>query len=452
MIRKNKLLTLFYAVVFSAILLSLSSCGEDPPPPNYNEYWPEQTAYRFYDHDGSYLEEIVHPTSMGEPFWSTRPDIPTRDYYEFLGFFTEPGEGSGGLQVLNESCGLSASFDYGNFIKRQEPIGTLSVQLHARYKKIIRAVNFTSPEGYILSEGERYTLECHRDIHPDLEPPTGVTAVREGEEFVGWFDSDGNMIYDENGALQIELTELYLKANEHYDSQEVHWLDKVDYPLYALFGTPRKTLTLDFGIGTVENKKLKVEVGAELSQIALPSDISAPGRYLVGWSLSKTENLTPTGTVEEDLTLYAVWTEAKALTLDVMGERIPAYLLSNGEMIATEPPVLNDPTVGITGYYTDSGFEEKLPDYSLVLEGATVYCKVGKVVKEIYLEPNNGEAAYKVRIALDPAKSELTLPTYDGNVIEGFYTDPDFEGEPVELDFESVTDGTTYYVKWKSIN
>ena len=91
-----------------------------------------------------------------------------------------------------------------------------------------------------------------------------------------------------------------------------------------------------------------------------------------------------------------------------------------------------------------------ISDFELATDGMKAYAKWGKSVKTVYLYPNNGDAMLQITVHSEVQKNDFEMPTFDGYVIAGIYEDSSLEGDSVTLDFESVTDGASYYIKWES--
>ena len=86
--------------------------------------------------------------------------------------------------------------------------------------------------------------------------------------------------------------------------------------------------------------------------------------------------------------------------------------------------------------------------YSSVMAGQTVYGTLEEAYREITLAPQNGDSPYTVTVSIHKDKNNFKLPEWQGYEIEGWYLDRACDGERFDLDFDSVTDGATYYAKW----
>ena len=165
--------------------------------------------------------------------------------------------------------------------------------------------------------------------------------------------------------------------------------------LYPVFATPDHTviLTLDFG-SYVE----RVEVGYGASIKDHLATYTLGNRELVGWTKDRYNEETlirpDTATVKTDTTVYAVWRNFSEVTLYGVDE----------------------------GYFADG--------YAVPAEGSR----------------DSDPFCYKRLYEFHP--EYLATPKREGYIFAGWYSSPDFSGDPVSRMLSMELNGGAYYARW----
>ena len=127
------------------------------------------------------------------------------------------------------------------------------------------------------------------------------------------------------------------------------------------------------------------------------------------------------------------------------------YVTEEDEVIYTVPEKFAKKDV-LTWYRDENMTVKTELKYENLADGGRLYGVFEEAYKEITLVPKNGGAPYTATVDVREGRSDISLPTWQGYELVGWYADNECTGESVTLDFESVTDGGTYYAKWIKIN
>ena len=441
---------LFLLLVLLLITFAFASCDED-------EYHiPRECTIIFNKGNGESPDVVVFREEFPDIQWV---ELPEREGYDFVGYYDEEHDDyfyyeRGGYYDNRHdgTCyfgpGGRWSTELYYLVRTSEEVDKVTRNLYAHYR----------PEMYnlVYSRGDADTLQQYDavyysdisgiPIHIDRFFEDGITANLDKHFFVGWYAADGTRVYDSLGMPLLSTRELYSLAGRLNDGKEYWEADPI--VLTPRFEPAQYTVTYCFGDGMPENLGIKEYVDTEFSKLSYPATVYHNGSYLVGWSTSPDELIPPEGAVSGDITLYAIWTPAKRVRAVVEGTTRDAYIFPDGSIKITDPPDVSG-DFGVTGSFSD--FEHKSPiSLGAVAEGSTVYLEWGRIVKRVYLYPNNGDSPYLVTFHFDPTKDEIELPAFGGHKIAGFYSDSSLEGEAVRFSFDGVTDGASYYIKWES--
>jgi uncharacterized repeat protein (TIGR02543 family) len=244
---------------------------------------------------------------------------------------------------------------------------------------------------------------------------------REGYEFLGWFDENGES-FDFSAGIETD-TVLY-----------AHW--EVFVPTYEV--------ALSYG-GFGADTIIEVEEGAS---VALPEVPDADDHYFGGWFLEDTFS-TPfnaTEAITADLSIYAKWDNKYSVTFDT---GLPTAYYREGETVARPA----DPTKKdflFAGWFTDKELAKPYT-FAAAKENLTLFAKwtevePAAVIYKVTFHPNYAGAADVVKDVLAGSVAVAPEVSREGSSFIGWFSD---SGLSKSFNLSSpVSSNLDLYAKW----
>ena len=245
---------------------------------------------------------------------------PTKEGYEFIGYFTADGikyfEGDG-TQVAGILIESSLSL-YARFESQS-------------YKLVIDAKDGTFFDGGFAKE-----------LSVKLGEPISVTApIPNGEQYLfdTWMSESGERLEYSNG-------EITFSADDCGEDGTIK--------IYAQYKLKEVTLTLNYNDGLTPPKEIKVKWGDNISDLS-EHYLAGDGRDVVGFSSLSYMEATYNEIVNSDISLYAVWKMYKTVEFVYPAGQIEAIKVyySSGES-ATLPENVRVPGFDLEGWYDNA--------------------------------------------------------------------------------------------------
>ncbi|MCF7932177.1 MAG: InlB B-repeat-containing protein, partial [Acholeplasmataceae bacterium] len=361
--------------------------------------WTKSTYTVSYDsNEGSLIEdqEVLFEDLVEEP------QDPTQVGYTFAGWY--------------EDDTLLIPYGFGTM-----PANDFT--LYAKWDVNQYTITFVSNEGSQIDQLEEDYLE---NIVAPAEP------VREGHEFVDWYEDDTLLIPYGFGTMP---------AN--------------DLTLYAKWTVNTYTITFETSPGT-EIEPLTLDYGTEIPRPADPS--RDPGYYFAGWYEDDTLLIPYTfDTMPADnVTIYAKYqpivytilfnTNSKDLLVSSINR---IYQQEIGEL---QTPEVVDPLSDRYGYTFEGWFTDTLltTEFNLTLMPAdnfTLYAKWEIGTFNVFFESDGGSLVDPLTDEYGTGISEPPQPSKVGYDFAGWYEDNQTFLNPFVFDFISGEDRTAY-AKW----
>lgn len=327
---------------------------------------------------------------------------PTNTGKTLVGWFTEP---VGGTQVLpsaeadGETTNLYAHWTTSEYVVTLDANGG-----EFRKDQNVKSWQYTYGDTY----GDNVT---DKNYVPD--PPAGHT-------FIGWYT-------EKEGGSKVSATEKVTKTCTLY----AHW--KAD----------QFKVTLDLGYDS-KSTVHTVDYDTELSKVLPSPEPDRTGYAFEGWFEDKSFTK-PADTklkIQADITLYAKWKEAKRVSLDVGGgklpENTPAYINVYEGGTYAKLPTPTWPGSIFKGWWTQkTGGKQVKPSDTVPAPSSipvTLYARWESKKITVYLDYNGapGEAGRTITCSVgDTYKSLPTYLSWAGHEFMGWYT-KETGGEKVE--------------------
>lgn len=177
--------------------------------------------------------------------------------------------------------------------------------------------------------------------------------------------------------------------------------------------------------------------------------------YFSGWALEAEAEaaLETLGSATDNVTLYAVWTEAPTFTVtyDTRGFGVTVDYVQEGET-TTLPETPKADGYKFVGWFTDSTFAEgsEFDSETPIAENVVAYAKWDIVEYEIVYIMGKGanNEANPVSYTVETPTIKLQPPTKKGYHFDGWYYDADFVNTATQIT-EGSTGKVKLYAKWE---
>ena len=177
--------------------------------------------------------------------------------------------------------------------------------------------------------------------------------------------------------------------------------------------------------------------------------------YFSGWALEADAEaaLETLGSATDNVTLYAVWTEAPTFTVtyDTRGFGVTVDYVQEGET-TTLPETPKADGYKFVGWFTDSTFAEgsEFDSETPIAENVVAYAKWDIVEYEIVYIMGKGanNEANPVSYTVETPTIKLQPPTKKGYHFDGWYYDADFVNTATQIT-EGSTGKVKLYAKWE---
>lgn len=351
------------------------SCGET------GEIIPKEVPITIYKTQES--DPIIYTVIDGN--LTIDKELMIREGYEFIGFFDQL---NGGTMFINQNGEISLDI--------RKPI-TLFGQWDAKEYNIV----LDSKEGELLDLKNIITYPY------DIEIATLPVPVREGYDFVGWFDELDKQYTDKDGFVLDEL-KIFNYNNYQFDLEN-------NFKLYAKYELKLCKVVFDYNDGSYRTNLKEFYYGTVINESEFPELEDDGEKRMIAWSTHQAQVVPLDWEIKKDVVLYAIWERYKKANLYLDEENLLQeieVIQNNGEL---ELPVPSKKGYNFMGWYpstTFSGFPVSKVTY-------------GTIEKEYYArwEPITYKVTYKYGI--DNQESQTFEYKYEESfeLIEGTHID-----------------------------
>ena len=326
---------------------------------------------------------------------ATRPEIPDRKGYVFLGWYSDKD--------------FNSEFDF------DMPIAE-DTKLYAKWQKVCHKVSFQSNGGSSISI---QTVEYGKTVDKPSDPE------KSGYAFLGWYTDTNLSIKFDFSAPITEDTELYAKWNEVYHKvifqsnggssisirnvKDGTTMDKPSDPKkngYAFLGWYTDTnlsTNFDFGTPITEETRLyakwvktytvtfetrggtsipfqTVEAG---KKALIPDAPVKDGYKFLGWyaDINNTEAFDFNTSISKNMKIYAKWIELYTVTFYTNNDFVFEPQSIEKGKIVSKPSVVVTPEYKFLGWFTDNTFTTKFDFSTPIVEDTILYAKWNLVTK-----------------------------------------------------------------------
>ena len=371
--------------------------------------------------DQNYTDKPDNTTvSLDHGKFTALPASPTRDDYDFVGWFTAATEG--------EQVTLDTEF-------------TQNATIYAQWKaKIVITLDLN-----YTNKPDNTTVKANNGKLSPL--PTAPT--REGYEFLGWFTAA------EEGT-RITTATVFTENST----------------IYAQWRVPFK-VTLNYNYKDcpeAEVKTAKVVSGATYSR--LPSaDIITPereGYEFLGWYSNEDgtgTRLAASTSITEDTTYYASWKVPFKVTLILNYDGAPAAVVRTAKTVvgqtysrlSAEDLVVEREGYDVTGWYPNAdGTGTKLTTSTNISADVTYYAQwkeAYKVTLDLNYEGAPAALEKWAKLVINQTFSrvpaeDIVTPEREGYNFLGWYANANGSGETLTAN-TTITSSRTYYARWQ---
>ncbi len=248
--------------------------------------------------------------------------LPTRTGYTFQGLYDAP---QGGSMVVDAN---------GHTLVVIDRAMTLYAQWTAKDYHIV----FDSQGGEISSDEVEMTVTYGETV---VRFPA---ATKEGHNFVGWEDVNGNR-YSSGTSI--------LREKQSFNADN-YVLDGDVVRLYAVYEIAKYSVVFNYNDGTYRTAEIMVEYGQSILEDQYPTEGTDSGSSRVsGWALSADGTQPFMGTVKSNMTLYAIWKDYKTFTLnDTVGNETKIYVYRGETFDLQGFDGVTRPGYDLEGWYT----------------------------------------------------------------------------------------------------
>ena len=310
---KKKIL-LFVAGIL-LMIFALSGCGGSSRRPTYN--------IRYYVGSEIYYSQNIYE---GEPF-TYLSNIPEQFGYTFMGLFDEK---TGGSCIVEPDGSVNVEITEEVTLYSQWQPNTFNMYLNA--------------DGGVLNDDEKVIPMLYGSKITEFPEPK-----REGYDFVGWVDSDGelksagtvpNKQGDVFGSYYYEF--VYVNSNSS---------DETGVKLTAKWEIKKYDITFEYNDPEIENITYSLEYNQQFTEDIYPEKIDTGSKEVVGWTASYGSGIPFDGNLNSDITLFAIWKDYKKVTVyeQIDGEPKEMRVYRNEPFYIPERGGYN-----FTGWYSNS--------------------------------------------------------------------------------------------------
>ncbi len=330
-----------------------------------------------YDYDGG-TPTGNNPITYNQASGLVIPDAPTKDDYDFIGWFTDKVGGEK-IEYLN-------SIEHGD------------IKLYARWVKSSYSISYELDGG--TNNDNNPLIYFSSNLPLILLAPT-----KSGHDFIGWFT-------DPTGGIQITTIE-----NIQYGN----------LTLYARWEETKYSINynLDDGINNEDNPKYY-----DLSTIpVILKDPTKEGFNFLGWYDAPTNgnNISSINTIEnENITLYARWEETDYSITYILNEGINHINNPDSYNLSSLSFYLFDPTrigYNFLGWYTEeTGGEKILLIDNINHKNLTLHARWSLASYKITYDLDGGTQnnLNPVNYTINDLPIKLSNPTKDGYNFKGW--------------------------------
>ena len=265
-------------------------------------------------------------------------DVPVGKKYEYLDYIPhKPG---------HTFLGLYDSRDGGICIFDADGKATVditdSVTLYAKWKP--REYNFVfDANGGVLNDSERETVYGYGSNVDALPVPK-----LDGYEFLGWKNSNGNLISDagvpKDTYRVLDYSGYDLPMSD--DGNGVY-----TYTLTAEWTIETYEIIFEYNDPAIENATAVLQYNEQFTADLYPENIDTGSKEVVGWTASYGSGIPFDGNLNSDITLFAIWKDYKKVTVyeQIDGEPKEMRVYRNEPFYIPERGGYN-----FTGWYSNS--------------------------------------------------------------------------------------------------
>jgi uncharacterized repeat protein (TIGR02543 family) len=342
--------------------------------------------------------------------------IPEKTGYTFLGWFTEE---NGGAIIINNT--------------RVTILG--NQQLYARWQRKTYSINFDGNGGIFYIKNKAYPVVSNNIL---FEADYGIlpTPTRTGYQFEGWYTSK------EDG----EEISFHTKMDESYSGT-----------VYARWRATSYDVTLVSDGSPVKVTK-QVMVNGNYGELPVPE---RPYYSFKGWFTASLggNNITPESIYgySSTSTLFAQWKpDTFNVTLDPNGGSVTTESIQ----VAYEGTYGNLPTptrknYTFVGWYTSAEDGKNVWSGTVLTIPAdiTIYARWNPSPYTLTFNANGGYVYPNSKIIVNNENyGELPIPSYNGYMFEGWYTDSSYGDLILDSDLVEVTGAQKLFARWSIKN
>ena len=391
----NKRALLAMLLLFS-ILLGLASCF--PEEDDEDTYEGDVLLYYYVNHEDPAAGKGSVWALDGWTGWS---EFPKRFGYRFMGFYLEPDFQT--LAVNTEGEVLQYPPEGQPLYSRWEPrtfhlcfeVG-MDCTLHAEKNEI--------------------------DILYGSAVESLPLAEKEGLLFVGWKDSQGNLI--SNGTEPLAAHRILSDKAYLFDSYRVF--------LYPVFRTDACIITFDYNDGSGKTETLEVPQGTRLTASQFPQMDDGTKR-IAAWSVYSGGLNQFDEEIHGDITLYASWQKYKTVTLnDTAGQTATVYVYETQGFDLLSYDGISRPGYLLEGWYDNQAYAGNPVSHLTFANAAdTYYAKWTRATYSISFDTASaGEAIPPFQYQMGESHV-LKVLSRIGYTFEGWCTQADLSDPPL---------------------
>ena len=337
------------------------------------------------------------------------PEKPTREYYNFKGWFT-------------------SLIDQTDETKWDFSTDTVSgdLTLYAGWENI-EVIVYLDANGGVLDEYE--SRQIYGACYTELPVPS-----RPGYSFDGW----------------------YTEAKRGYEiSETIKVIESEPHTIYAHWRPMSYKVTYNPMGGSVSSEYKFVTNNSTYGEMENPQK---PGYQFLGWFTDETDGIqilsSTVVNLEEEQILYAHWKgNTYLVTLNARGGQVsPDTISITNDLEYGELPVPTKNNCTFEGWYTDAvnGIQIKADTRVYVVSDTILYAHWRGDEKTVHFNANGGEVdTASITVYYDLEYGSLPVPTKTGYTFEGWFTNAEGGIEITEESIVKQQNDLTLYAHWK---